>query len=106
MQVKLPYPPEDASLWIRMTVPPAAARIGVPEGTPMSMPGWQDSQARDSQNGEVIGPLTGQIRPPEPWRIGPATPPPPELRAAAACSAEAIFADCACSAETSSSRCW
>src|SRR6476620_5309073 len=56
------------------TRPAAAARIGVPVGTPMSMPGWQDSQARDSQNGEVIGPLTGQIRPPEPWRIGPAGP--------------------------------
>ena len=27
----------------------------------MSMPGWHDSQARRSQNGEVIGPLTGQI---------------------------------------------
>ena len=38
----------------------------------MSMPGWQASQARRSQNGEVIGPLTGQIRLPEPCRIGPA----------------------------------
>ena len=38
----------------------------------MSMPGWQDSQARDSQNGEVIGPLTGQIMPPEPGWTGPA----------------------------------
>src|SRR3954465_3727431 len=72
MQVKLPYPPEDASLWIRTTVPPAAARIGVPEGTPMSMPGWQASQARASQNGEVIGPFTGQISPPQPARTGPA----------------------------------
>ena len=46
------------------TRPDAAARIGVPAGTPMSMPGWQDSQARRSQNGEVIGPLTGQMMPP------------------------------------------
>ena len=38
----------------------------------MSMPGWQASQARRSQNGEVIGPLTGQIRLPLPCRIGPA----------------------------------
>src|SRR3954462_6987677 len=37
----------------------------------MSMPGWQDSHARDSQNGEVIGPLTGQMSPPEPGRTGP-----------------------------------
>src|SRR3954454_13297573 len=58
---------------ISATVPDAAARIGVPLGTPMSMPGWQDSQARDSQKGEVIGPLTGQISPPEPGRTGPAT---------------------------------
>ena len=34
-------------------MPPAAARIGVPDGTPMSMPGWQDSHARGSQNGDV-----------------------------------------------------
>ena len=33
----------------------------MPVGTPMSMPGWQASQARRSQNGEVIGPLTGQM---------------------------------------------
>ena len=49
---------------ISTTLPAAAARIGVPAGTPMSMPGWQDSHERDSQNGDVIGPLTGQIRPP------------------------------------------
>ena len=54
------------------TRPDAAARIGVPEATPMSMPGWQDSHARRSQNGDVIGPLTGQIRPPEPGLTGPA----------------------------------
>ena len=38
----------------------------------MSMPGWQASHARRSQNGEVIGPLTGQMNWPEPARIGPA----------------------------------
>ena len=44
----------------------------MPAGTPMSMPGWQDSHERDSQNGDVIGPLTGQISPPLPGLIGPA----------------------------------
>src|SRR3954465_1004729 len=53
------------------TLPAAAARIGVPVGTPMSIPGWQDSHARDSQKGEVIGPLTGQMSPPWPERVGP-----------------------------------
>ena len=57
---------------ISTTLPAAAARIGVPDGTPMSMPGWQDSHARDSQNGDVIGPLTGQISPPDPGLTGPA----------------------------------
>ena len=38
--------------------------MGVPVGTPMSIPGWQASQARRSQNGEVIGPLTGQMKRP------------------------------------------
>jgi len=37
----------------------------VPEGTPMSIPGWQASQGRGSQNGEVIGPFTGQMNPEE-----------------------------------------
>ena len=43
--------------------------MGVPVGTPMSMPGWQASHGRGSQNGEVIGPFTGQIIPEElsPW---------------------------------------
>src|ERR1700742_4987485 len=72
MQVKLPYPPEDASPCIRTTLPLAAARIGVPAGTPMSMPGWQDSHERVSQNRDVIGPLTGQISPTEPGLTGPA----------------------------------
>ena len=45
-------------------MPAAAARIGVPAGTPMSIPGWQDSQARRSQNCDVMGPLTGQITSP------------------------------------------
>ena len=39
----------------------------------MSIPGWQASQGRTSQNGEVTGPFTGQMKPDElsPW-IGPA----------------------------------
>src|SRR5579872_4419145 len=44
-----------------MTVPAAAAWMGVPVGTPMSMPGWKPPQR--GPNGLVIGPLTGQIRP-------------------------------------------
>src|SRR5579884_480731 len=44
-----------------MTVPAAAASIGVPSGTPMSMPGWKLPQR--GPNGLVTGPLTGQIRP-------------------------------------------
>src|ERR1700754_1322294 len=71
MHVKLPYPPEEAAGCMSTTLPAAAERLAVPAGTPMSMPGWQDSHARDSQNGEVIGPLTGQISPPEPCLIAP-----------------------------------
>jgi matrixin len=36
----------------------------------MSIPGWHASQERRSQNGDVIGPLTGQMSAPEPARIG------------------------------------
>src|SRR5262245_61034631 len=72
------------------TLPAAAARIGVPLGTPMSMPGWQDSQARDSQKGEVIGPLTGQISPFWPGLIGPAVGA-PESRASLAWTAAWAF---------------
>ena len=54
------------------TRPEATARIGVPDGTPMSIPGWQDSHERTSQNGDVIGPLTGHTMPPLPCWIGPA----------------------------------
>ena len=60
----------------------------------MSMPGWHASHARRSQNGEVIGPLTGQMKRPPPL-IGPAGIPPkpgPERRSVAS-----IFACCACS---------
>ena len=39
--------------------------MGVPLGTPISMPGWQLSHGRTSQNGEVMGPFTGQMRPAE-----------------------------------------
>jgi len=84
-------------------LPAAAARIGVPAGTPMSMPGWQDSHARDSQNGEVIGPLTGQIRPPEPRLTGPAA---AEAGPEKLASRAWIFADCACSFWVSSSSAW
>src|SRR5581483_4107167 len=44
-----------------MTVPAAAAWIGVPSGTPMSMPGWNPPQR--GPNGLVIGPWTGQMSP-------------------------------------------
>src|SRR5262245_50367642 len=51
-----------------MTVPAAAALIGVPAGTPMSIPGWNEQSPlprhRDP-NGLVIGPLTGQMKPEE-----------------------------------------
>src|SRR6266542_1388769 len=47
------------------TVPEAAAWIGVPLGTAMSIPGWHASQGRTSQNCEVIGPFTGQMNPDE-----------------------------------------
>ncbi len=49
-----------------ITVPLPPAWIGVPSPTPMSMPGWQFSHERASQNGEVIGPLTGQMKRPLP----------------------------------------
>ena len=67
----------------------------------MSMPGWHDSHARDSQNGDVIGPLTGQIRPPEPPRIGPAGSEP--LKPASVAS---ILRCVALSVWTSSSSSW
>src|SRR5581483_4739718 len=44
-----------------MTVPAAAAWIGVPSGIPMSMPGWNPPQR--GPNGLVIGPCTGQMSP-------------------------------------------
>src|SRR6266536_4972869 len=49
-----------------MTVPAAATLIGVPEGTPMSIPGWNAQSPFGRQRGPyglVIGPFTGQIRP-------------------------------------------
>src|SRR5215211_2759224 len=49
-----------------MTVPAADARMGVPEGMPMSMPGWNEQSPFARQRGPyglVIGPLTGQISP-------------------------------------------
>src|SRR5215212_8623801 len=48
-----------------MTVPEADAWIGVPDGTPMSIPGWNEQSPFGRHRGPyglVIGPLTGQIR--------------------------------------------
>src|ERR687887_278474 len=44
-----------------MTTPAAAAMIGVPYGTPMSMPSCMRPQRQP--NGLVTGPFTGQISP-------------------------------------------
>src|SRR5262249_24313433 len=49
-----------------MTVPLAAAWIGVPAGTPMSIPGCDEQSPLPRQrepNGLVIGPFTGQMNP-------------------------------------------
>src|SRR4051794_40921443 len=49
-----------------MTVPLAAAWIGVPAGTPMSSPGCDEQSPLPRQrepNGLVIGPFTGQMNP-------------------------------------------
>ena len=54
----------------RITLPVAAARIGVPAGTAMSMPSCIRPQR--GPNGEVTGPLTGQMKPLAPPWIGPA----------------------------------
>ena len=54
-----------------ITVPLPPAWTGVPVGTAMSMPGWQFSHERDSQKGEVIGPLTGQTKRPLPLTAPP-----------------------------------
>ena len=62
---------EGSVFGFELDAPASAAWIGVPVGTPMSMPGWQASHARRSQNGEVIGPFTGQISRPEPCFTGP-----------------------------------
>src|SRR5215472_11019304 len=43
-----------------MMVPAAAAWIGVPVSTAMSIPSWWVPHR--GPNGEVIGPLTGQLR--------------------------------------------
>ena len=66
----------------------------------MSMPGWQASQARRSQNCEVIGPLTGQIIEPLPFLIAPAGRLP-----AACCSVALIFACWALRSERLPSSC-
>src|SRR5512132_2139366 len=49
-----------------MTVPAAAALMGVPLDAPMSMPGWNEQSPFGRQRGPyglLIGPLTGQTRP-------------------------------------------
>src|SRR5712691_2228491 len=48
-----------------MMVPEAAAWIGVPYGTPMSIPGWisHTPLRQRGPNGLVIGPCTGQMNP-------------------------------------------
>src|SRR6266498_2055449 len=51
-----------------MTVPAAAALMGVPVGTPMSIPGWKEQSPFARQRGPyglVSVPLTGQIKPEE-----------------------------------------
>ena len=48
----------------------SAARIGVPSDAEMSMPACNRPQR--GPNGEVSGPLTGQMREPVPFRTGPA----------------------------------
>src|SRR3954466_1041930 len=48
-----------------MTVPLAAAWIGVPAATPMSSPGWDEQSPLPRQrapNGLVIEPFTGQMK--------------------------------------------
>src|SRR2546430_1278384 len=83
-----------------MTVPAAAAWIGVPEGTPMSIPWWKLPQR--GPKGLVIGPLTGQIRPADdgvavgPWLD----------RSCAARIAAASWFDEACSCAISSASAW
>src|SRR5579885_584210 len=78
-----------------MTVPAAAAWIGVPYGTPMSMPWCMRPQRQP--NGLVIGPLTGQISPADDGAaVGP-----PELDAWAARVRAVSAALAACSASIS-----
>ena len=55
----------------------------MPVGTPMSIPGWQASQGRGSQKGEVTGPLTGQMNPDE---VSPCTGPAGGCGVGAACA--------------------
>src|SRR5436189_1735542 len=96
-----------------MTRPAAAAWIGVPVGTPMSMPGWKPPQR--GPNGLVIGPLTGQMNWPDPdgGGLAPALAPPleDEAPASAACAARIRAASCALTAarafdSPSSARIW
>src|SRR5438477_285576 len=54
MRITLPYPSITPA---KNTVPDAAAWMGVPSGTPMSMPLW--NVPHRSPKGEVTGPTTG-----------------------------------------------
>src|SRR5260221_4091804 len=89
-----------------MTVPAATALIGVPDGTPMSTPGWNEQSPFDRQRGPyglVIGPCTGQTKP----DAGSAPVPPvePDARSAALIRASS-WALCARSAFASpTNRC-
>ena len=72
-----------------LTVPDAAALIGVPVGTPMSIPGWNSVRPLSVRGPkpELIGPFTGQIKPCEPALTAPAG------RAPAPPSCSAIFSE-------------
>ncbi len=83
-----------------MTVPAAAARIGVPLGTAMSIPSWNSAPPKREPKPETTGPSTGQIRPlPLPPRIGPAgsgAEPVPASRAASFAWIEATSPSSSC----------
>src|SRR6266481_1327824 len=88
-----------------MTVPAAAALIGVPSGTPMSSPGWKLPQR--GPNGLVIGPWTGQMKP---AALGVATVPlglsdGDDVAAGIFASIAALAAEIACDSFTASCSC-
>src|SRR5579862_9932205 len=93
-----------------MTVPAAAAWIGVPSGTPMSIPGWMVPHR--GPKGLVIGPWTGQMKPAALGvAAGVSDDPPSEARifasiaaldAAIAC--DSLISDCSCALVMTSAR--